>query len=312
MHERRQAARFTYQSAVRYCSSSDFSPREGYATNLSEDGGGLLLREPHESGQWVTVNVLTPREAVPLAMTGSVQWASDRRLNGHGFPVGVEWLPVDEGAHHRLQELLAELAKEPAALAPRHATVRRMRAVMWGMAAGLVISGIVWVGRRWQAQTWPERLLANRNAAVAQLRREAADLRSALREADAQLLATSRDVNRLSGQAGQLEGAARVFHQSLAALQASDVLIRQERDALIRRVLSLEQERLQLIRRSVPPREVERAVREAIAARTHRPPVAAGNRGYLVQAHRSSAPRPAMWIRVHQPESGVSSDTASR
>ena len=91
-------------------------------------------------------------------------------------------------------------------------------------------------------------------------------------------------------------------------------MLRQEREALIGRILELEQERLAITQQSVPLGELQLAIREAIDRRHAAfgaprvvsarvtPRAGLGNRGNLTRKDRPAAGRSPVWIRVHEPE----------
>ena len=94
--------------------------------------------------------------------------------------------------------------------------------------------------------------------------------------------------------------------------------VRAEREALMQRVLDLEQERLQLTQRLSSIPDLQLAIREAIAARREARRVQrrlrvqakreaeyqrtqTGNHGYFIRDGRATVGRSTIWIRVHDP-----------
>jgi len=237
--------------------------------------------------------------------------------------VGVEWLPLEEATRRQLRQFLSRVPVPPRGAAINHPRVVRGGSSARWLALRVGVGGVLLTGllfallafslRRENSQL--RAILHVRNATLQQLEQQDARLRDALRATSAHLGVTSDEMTHLSQQVQVLEREAQQLGHTISRLEESHAQLGKERDALIERVLALEQERLTLVRRSVPRRELELAVREAVARRISHPsspgeavPTAEtqwaidGNRGYLLWMGRSTTAQSPVRIRVHEPE----------
>lgn len=326
MQERRTTIRVDHPCRTQYCSADEALPKDGSLLNLSERGAGVLLREPRKGGERVTVNFPLLGAEETLTTTGVVRWSGEHAQRGRWYPVGLEWLPLEETTAHLLHRLLVSSTQAAAARAPigrgrvfgRDPATRR-EVLQWGLLCGLFVAMLCGgVLLALQQDNWRlETVLHARNATVEHLGEQGARLQGELDTAIANLSATSEEVARLHEQAQALEGNAHQFSEEVARFQHSYAQLQRERSALIDRVLELEQERSIVSRRSVSLDELHVVIQETIARKqatrslyswvlpgTERDQwVKAGNRGYLVQDGRSTASdRPSIQVRVHEPE----------
>ena len=336
MQERRTTIRARYSSRAQYCSAEDLLPRDGRVTNLSERGAGVLARERRPVGERVTVTFPLPEEEEPLTVTGVVRW-SEGQARGRGYPMGLEWLPLEETTSHRLHAFLNAQARE----APRRAEVgvwRSLRSVR-SLAVGVGIVLAILLGLRlFRGATALQQenrqlggAVAQRNEIIQQLELRGAGLEQELTASNTQLAtskvqltAAAEAMTQLGRQSQGLEGDVQRlgqeverFQQSYVQLQESYGQLREEREALMLRVLDLQQERTLLAKRLSSIPDLRRAIRDAIQARTEaqrqvwlqarlaaaaREQSVEGNRGYLVWEGQPTAGRSALSIKVHEPE----------
>lgn len=289
MQERRTTIRVDHPCRTQYCSANDPLPKDGSLLNLSERGAGVLLRESRKGGERVTVNFPLLGAEDTVTTTGVVRWSGEHSERGRWYPVGLEWLPLEETTAHLLHRLLTSSPHTASA----KASTTRWEALRWGLLCGLFVAMLCGGALlALQQDNWRlETVLQARNATVEHLGAQGARLQGELDTAIANLSATSEEVARLHEQTQALEGNAHRLSQEVARFQDSYVQLQQERSALIDRVLELEQERTVISRRSVPLEELHQVIRETIARKqaTRSLFTQAGNRGYLQ-------------VRVHEPE----------
>jgi len=303
MQERRTTIRIRHVCRAPYCPGADLLPREGRLTTLSERGAGLLVRDAHQEGDRLTVNVPLPEEPDPLTMTGVVRWSSHPIPNNGWHPVGLEWLPLEESARHRLQQFLLLRARasvphmEEAAAANAQARRRVLRRSVILAGFSLLVAGLLWgLSLRGDNQALVA-TLRQREGTMTQLKRQEALLQQELGTTKKSLAATTEEIARLDQQAQFLGQAVEQLGQDVDRAHASLREIHEEREQLMQRVLDLTQERTSLMRR-VEIAQREQAIQEAINARRE---ASAGNQGYVVRED-PPAERPTLWIRVHDPE----------
>jgi len=324
MQERRTTIRSPHRCRAQYCSSEDLLPRDGQITNLSERGAGLLVREAHRNGELLSVGFSLPGAREPLTATGVVRWA-DAPRKGRWYPVGVDWLQLEEAARTRLQEFLTGSTPRP----PPHQTFwwggprgpaapmgRRRTLVMAGVSAGLVALGWMWLlfteNRRLQATA------EQRERVIGQLEEEGTRLALELGAANTQLAETSSEVARLDQETQGLGEQIGRLTTEIDQVKTSYLQVREEREQLMQRVLDIEQERASLASRLSSIPELRRAIEEAIEARKHARQaerltrlegrrsadrdLTQGNRGYLIREGRPTIGLATVWVRVHEPE----------
>jgi hypothetical protein len=309
MQERRTTIRVRHVCRTPYCPGEDLLPREGRLTTLSERGAGILVREAHQAGERLTVNVPLPEEPDPLTITGVVRWSSEPIPNNGWHPLGVEWLPLEESARHRLQQFLHVRARtsspreDEAAAARRRA--RRLMAQRSGIVAGtsLVIAGALWAFSLRGDNQALVATLHQRESAITQLKRHEAVLQQELGATKQSLAATTEEIARLDQQAQLLGDAVAHLHQDVEDAHASLGSVHAQREELMQRVLDLTHERTYLMKR-VEDAQRELAIQDAIRTRA-----ALGNQGYVVREPPPQE-RPTLWIRVHDPEASVSGEAA--
>lgn len=341
MQERRRTIRIAHRGRVQYCPSQDLLPRDGQMADVSEQGAGLRLREPHQPGEQITVTMPIPGQNELLTVTGNVRWSQPDPATGRGHRLGLEWLPVEEPTRNRLQGILRPAGG--AAAAPK---LRRAGAPPWGgvaLVAGFAsaLLGIAWLWI-WPLQRENKRLHTSvqiRDSVIQHLERQEASLQEELGRTQSHLAQAVGEVGRLHEETSVLESQiARLqqnverFQQSYVAAQAqfqdsylSYAAIRQERELLAQHVQDLQQERATLAshRPSIP--ELRAALREALQARREiqeaqrrllvqaqreldAKELAEGNRGYIVgwaAPGPDASPKPGgstLSIRVLEPE----------
>lgn len=291
--------------------------------NLSERGIGLFTREAHVTGERMTVTLSHSGDSEGVTATGVVRWSNQPASRGRWFPMGLEWLTLEEGTHNRLRSLLGsqvQLSRAPRAFRPARERVLRALLVTTVSLLSIVIGGFVawYVWLLAQENRQLHGAVQQRNVLIRQLAEHDEELRRELGTAKAQLATTMSEVIRLDQQSQRLGGDVQRLTQHVEQVQQSYVAVNEEREALMRRVLDLEQERLLLVRRwsSVP--DLRLAIRDAIKVRqeaqraqwqsrlqakrdAERQQEALGNRGYLVWEGRPTIRGPGMLIRVHDP-----------
>ncbi len=322
MQERRTTVRVRHQEQVHYRASDALLPQAGRLLNLSERGVGLLTREAHRVGEQISLSF--DGEHQGLTASGVVRWSQERPTRSSWYPLGLEWLPLEETARHRLETLLKDAT--PAASKTRVSfalsdgpAVRRL-ILLWCLVGCVIASPLcLWI---WSLRHENQRLqttIQQRDMLINGLEHHAQALQQELGAAKIQLTHTVSQVMRLDQQSQHLAGDVQRLTNDVAQVQQSYLQVREEREALMQRVLALEQQRLELARRlsSIPDLRV--AIRDAVRARTEaqraqrRAPLQArqetgpsqggqGNRGYLVRGGQPTVSRSTVWIRVHEPE----------
>ena len=312
MQERRTTVRLAHSSRVHYCPSSDLIPRDGQLTDLSERGAGLLALETHYVGEQVTVSFWIPGdEETPVTATGAVRWSHERPDAGQRYPMGVTWFALEETTQHRLQRFLADEASPPSG--PLDRLIPGWRAIppsirgQWTKAVALVL-GLCSVVALWM--TWRNQYLAltvtTREATIRQLEHQESAMGGELALTKLQLAETSGELNRLDAQSVLLQSETRRLGQDIVQFQQMYQHLREDREALMRRVLDFQQERL--LRKAVPLDQLQLAIQEAVEARMRRrvrsdaDPLDAGNRGYVVLHGQPTSKTPAISIRVRDPQ----------
>ena len=276
MQERRTTIRLPHRCRTQYCSSEDFLPRDGRITTLSERGAGLLAREAHQAGRQVTVSCSLPEDGDVWTATGIIRWSEPQSTHGHWYPLGLEWLPLEETTRHRLHQFLYRRAV-PAAGQSTAKGRRELRA--WppvrrlAVFAGVIVAvlagvlGTLWALSLESENRRFEQIIVRRNTALQHLKAREAAIQHDLAAAKTYITTTSWAVNRLDTQAGLFQDQVQQLSQDLARFQASYGQVLQEREQLIAQVLRLQQGQ---VLEEVPPNvaeELRLAVREAIASR---------------------------------------------
>lgn len=329
MQERRATLRLPHKTRTPYCPAEDFLPREGQLLNLSERGAGLLARKAHHAGERITLSVLLPGEdREPVIATGVVRWCGPSRSRGRWWPVGLEWLPMEEPARHRLRHFLSTTGATAPADAPAKRTgldaVTRYTLISLGAVA--VVLAVLWVLVLQAHNQQLQAVAEQRQAVIAALEHRERRLSTALNTAKRHLEETSGEIARVDQYAvvltqamGQLQDRVQQAQTSYQDLEQSYGAVRQERELLIQRVLDLEQERVRLTAKLASVQELRMAIQDAIDRRKHvrqsqrllemearqaaeEAWLAKGNRGFLVREGRATVGGSTVWIRIHEPE----------
>ena len=321
MEERRNTIRLNHQGRTQYCSSEDLIPRDGRLTNVSEQGAGLLVREPHRNGEMVTVGFSLPGDRGALTATGVVRWSHEPEKGGW-HPIGVDWLQLEETTKNRLQRFIATAPRsKPKAAAPKLGRNTRTILLTVGVASLALASAVValwvrslqWENRQLQA------IVEQRNMVINQLAQEETQLKGDLATAQQHLADTASEVARLDQLAQGFGQQVAQLSGQVTQVQQSYDQVRQEREELLQRVLDLETERMLLMRRLSSIDELRLAIREAIETRKNErqahwlslvrtqqladaQELANGNRGYMVRDGRPTMNTATVLIRVHDPE----------
>lgn len=309
-------------------------PRDGRLLTLSERGAGLLAREAHWEGERVTLNFAVPGEREPITATGTVRWSHPRPRRGRWYPVGVEWLSLDETTRERLHRFLSSRYASPQPVA-RPGAPRPVVGSSWrGTLVIAMVAALGAVGLWRHARTLREenrQLMANveqRDLVITRLKQNERLLQGELTVAQAHLAATSEEVDRLDQQAQQLEGQVQRLNHDVDRFQQAYAQTREEREALLAHVTDLEQERAILARRLSSLAELRLAIHDAIETRKQAQGrerqlrtqaqreaqaqwLAEGNRGYLIREGQPTIGRSTMWIKVHELEPALSGNRDS-
>lgn len=338
MQERRATTRCPYGARIQYCTSEDLLPRDGRITTISERGAGLLARESLREGDRVTLSVSLSGNGEPLTATGVVRWSGTPSGWGRWRAAGLEWLPLEETSRNRLYQFLSDEAKTASAQrsrvvarAPR-AKGARKRWLLVGVLLGIAVAAFAYI--EFQSLQQQNRQLAmavgdretiirQRDTVITYLGHTGAQLQQELAVSQTRLAATAEEVARLDQRANLLTGEVQQLTQDVERFQQSYVQTREDRDALMQRVLDLELERAHLAQRLKSVPELRQAIHEAIETRKlaldaeRRLRFQAlraadsridedDNRGYVIRNGQSTfqpgQPGSPIWIRVLEPE----------
>ncbi|MDP3702940.1 MAG: PilZ domain-containing protein [Candidatus Omnitrophota bacterium] len=324
MQERRTTIRVDRLSRAQYCPTEDLVPRDGRLTDLSDRGAGLLAHETHRVGARLTVSFSLPEEDELLTATGVVHWSDARVRQGHWYPLGLEWLPMEETARHRLHTFLSRRAPTPPLQISGEKILGldlRPLIVRIALVLGvLLVAGLaVWVFSLSQKNHALGEAVEQRNAMIRHVEQREQRLEQALAAAVTQLTDVSKAAVQFSQQTSDLETEVGRLSGEVERFQESYVRIREEREQLIDRMMALEQERVGLTERLSSIPALRLAIQEAIAARRSaqrqirlqalttrkaidRQYATEGNRGFLVRNGQPTATRSTVWIRVYDPE----------
>ncbi|MBI3321701.1 MAG: PilZ domain-containing protein [Candidatus Omnitrophica bacterium] len=275
MQERRATIRTPHVCRAQYCPADDLLPRDGRITNLSEQGVGLLVREAYRSGEQVTVGFSLPGEREVLTATGVVRWSASEPLKGRWYPLGLEWLSLEEATRHRLHEFLAHrIQRTPAPSAAfQSATVGvwNVGPSAWRSAglAGLllILAWGVWIDSAHRRQRQLEIMLEQRNTLILRLKQREAQAARELMASRTYVSATSGEVARLSQEAALFQAETERLDREIERFQQSYERVHGEREELMQRLLDVKQERALLARSSISLPELHQAIREAVEVR---------------------------------------------
>lgn len=335
MQERRTTVRTRCNYRAQYCAADDLLPRDGQLINISERGAGLLVREPRRAGEQITASFSLPGDNEPLTATGVIRWSLPP-VKGRWYPLGLEWLPLEEAARSRLHGFLSQPKAEPQRVLPSGAGKPMpswVLGTLWVVAVVLVgVVAWLWVGML-SRQADLEQDVAQRNVAISALKHR--EQRLAAREAwlaqelvnaKMNLATAAGELSRLDGQAQDLTTDAQRLNQEVGLFEQSYAKVQQERTGLIQQVMNLEQERLKLVGKLSSLPDLHMAIRNAIEARKAESAADSGgfawsirrsadsaieeddNRGFIVRNGQSTLSRrngATMWIKVHEPEASA-------
>lgn len=343
MQERRTTIRVNRLSRAQYCPADDLVPRDGRLTNLSDRGAGLLSRETHRIGERITVSFMLPDTEEPLTATGVVRWSDERSRQGRWYPLGVEWLGLDDASRRRLSAFIGQYAQTRSQQPPHPASsappLVRRSLMMAGVTVAFAVLGYlayqlleIQQENRQLGEVIGQRDLAihSLNDRAAYLKAREAELQQELTRSRTQLELASESVSQLGAKTQDMEDNISRLNEEVERFQQSYVQVREEREELMQRVLDLQQERMLLQKKLASVPDLHRAIREAIRTRKQEQRLARlkalqavrtqaetdwaiqGNRGYLVRDGKPTGGRPTMWIRVLDPESEAESASLSR
>ncbi len=324
MQERRSILRTPYACRIQYCSAEDFLPRDGQLVNMSERGAGILIREAPHEGDRLTLNVPIAGEEESFTATGVIRWSGTRPSKGRWYPAGLEWLPLEEATRQRLHDFLQRQNRQEPARKSR-STVRLTLSLKPTIIIGTILIPLAIVGAFLASSfrslsTENQQLqgaIAQRNVMIAHLQQKERTLQAQLSEAKTQLVSSVAEVDRLDVHTQRLASDVARLTSDVEQVQQSYRQLQEEREALMQRVLDLEQERLILSRHLVSLPHLRLAIREAIEYRkdtqrdawrrriestraASRQASGPGNRGYLIWQGRPTAGATTV-IRVHEP-----------
>ena len=343
MQERRTTIRMNRLSRAQYCPADDLVPRDGRLTNLSERGTGLLLRETHRIGERITMSFVLPDTEEPLTATGVVRWSDDQSRQGRWYPLGVEWLGLDEASRRRLNAFIGQhtqaISQQHPQPASRPSRLLHRSLFLSGIVSAFAV--VAYFAYQLVAIQQENRQLGEaigqRDFAIhtlehreAHLKVHETELQRELTRSRTQLELASESVSQLGTKTQEMESHIHRLNEEVERFQQSYVQVREEREELMQRVLDLQQERMLLQKKLASVPDLHRAIREAIHSRKQEQRLARlkalqavraqaekdwsidGNRGYLVRDGQPTGGRPTMWIRVLDPESEAESSSSSR
>lgn len=310
MQERRSTIRVSHRCRIQYCSSSDLLPRDGYLMNLSEQGAGMLLREPHAQQEQITISFGLPGEDEPVTATGVVRWSAPSGWSSRWHPCGLSWLPLEEAARHRLHRWMYTGTQRFRLRPPSRASLRwvlRTITVAAGIAIGLL--GLLWSVVLSQENRTLRQEVQRRTMTIVRLEQREEQLQEALEAANLSLAATVTDIARLEEQTLMVEHHVATFQRELSQLQALYEQARSDRAQLMQRMQELDDERQALARQIASQRAttqlqvvMERAIANLLTQRRPPPAPSHGNQGYLLRHGHPAQSGVGPWIWVHEPE----------
>ncbi len=338
MQERRTTIRFLNQCRAKYCPSDDLIPRDGRVANLSEHGVGLLVREPHQAGEQVTVSFFLPTDDEPLTATGVVRWAGERSRMGSWYPVGVEWMPNEDSIRSRVHEFLYQQnrpsrpTRVPAATRAKHAPASSARRFVWLAVCTLLVGtmslALVWVKLLQEDRAQLAGVIVQRDEFIQQLEQRDRQVQQELATTKSHLSTAIAEAVRLNTQARRLTGEVQNLTNDVERYQASYARSQEEREQLIKRVMDLEQERTDMAKKLTSLYELRVAIHDAIESRkalladqqrataiarrealhaAEQQRLANGNRGYVIRDGKPTTSNRTVWIRILEPSDVIPS-----
>lgn len=323
MQERRTTIRTPFRQRAQYCPTDDLLPRDGQLVDLSERGAGLMTHEAHPVGRQIAVSFTLPGDSEPVTATGAVRWTQQAMLARGRHRVGLEWTGLEEAVHHRLHRYLN--ARTQTAPSPRRSG-RLLPAgwwhstLVWAGIGAVALLYVFWIRLMQQQEQALTQTVQEQEVTLQRYTQRERALRAQLNQARANLATTTSEVARLDQQAQALGAQMQTLGADVERFQQSYVKIQEERgqlmdqrNQLLQRVMDLEGERSELMRRLISPKELDLAIREAITSRQEASRRAQrrqdamvapwlGNQGYVVRGGQSTLGKAGMRIRVHDPE----------
>ncbi len=322
MQERRTAIRVRHWARAQYCASSDLIPRDGRVTDVSERGAGLWTREPHARDERVTMTFMLPGDDEPLTATGVARWARERAVRQWWYPLGVEWLPLEETMRYRLRSFLKHRTESAAHQVPAPegagSTLGWMARTVWLPVGGLcvVLAALIGTVQVRREHRRLARTLQQQDALIQTLEGQRMALQHELGVTQDQSAATIEELVRLDQQISQFRLVLQRAEEETTAYRGSYALITKEREALQGRIQRLQQER------EVLAAQFRLAIRALMASqrgtteatKTPSPDrqdsAGPGNHGYLIKDGNPT--RGTAWIRVYEPEMAPGSSRQPR
>ena len=233
MQERRTTIRVDRLSRAQYCPTEDLVPRDGRLTDLSERGAGLLAHETHRVGARLTVSFSLPEEEELLTATGVVHWSDARVRQGHWYPLGLEWLPMEETARHRLHTFLSRRAPPPVLQVSGHRILgldlRPLFLRITLVLGALLVAGFaVWVFSLSQKNRALGEAVEQRNTIIRHIEQRGQQLEQALAAAATQMTAVSTAAVQFGRQTADLETEVGRLNSEVERFQESYVRVREE------------------------------------------------------------------------------------
>ena len=224
MQERRSTIRVDRPGRAQYCPADDLIPRDGRLTDVSERGAGLLTQETHRVGARLTLTFPLPEEEEPLTASGVVHWSDARARQGRWYPLGLEWLPMEETARHRLHTFLGRRTQDRT-LKPPPVLLR----AAFVLGALLAIGCVVWALALSQKNRALGDALEQRNMILRRVEQREAALDRELTSARSQLASASIAVANFGEQTQTLESEVGRLSGEVERFQQSYVQLREER-----------------------------------------------------------------------------------
>ncbi len=236
MQERRATIRFGHLRRIHYCSSTHPFPRDGWLTNLSECGAGLLAKDSPQCGDSWTISLWLNGKDDGLTLTGRVQWIQPDALRGSWYWVGLEWLALEDSQRNRLEITL----RHPPFMSnlrswPRPPQFLSKNAVVCWLIAGLLGIGALGYGLQWPGLLRQENRylfseLKRRDIHIAGLKDRQHKLQQELDHAQSRLAVTSEEVARLDWHTQSLERAMQQVKQDIKRVYAMNRALKHKHD----------------------------------------------------------------------------------
>lgn len=237
MQERRTIIRLSQVSRVQYCLSASAAPKDGWLTNLSECGAGLLIPEHPQVGELLTISGYLPGADDILAVTGVVQWTQPDVLRRQWYLVGVEWLALEELQRNRLHTILSHgIPKGGKAFVLGYWRVNGLPLFLGVLGVLLIVGTISRMAIELKSREREYRLLVGilqqRESYIHHLRQHERALRRSVHKTQTHLIRTSSEIADLDHQTQRLENMMQRLGQHLIHMQQVNRQTEQERDAL--------------------------------------------------------------------------------